>query len=134
MILFLDFDGVLHPETPERDADFTCSRYLCEVLRACPWGDDVSFANACRENVKRCRLEKNMRTKTKIKKYTTQVEKGGRISWPIGVMNWKIGQRVFFSIIGGKLQLTAKPAGLFQGRVLSSRVARKFSSKRWAKD
>lgn len=48
MILFLDFDGVLHPENPERDADFTCNRYLWEVLRACP-RVEVVFSTTWRE-------------------------------------------------------------------------------------
>ncbi|HUX62225.1 HAD domain-containing protein [Sulfuricella sp.] len=36
MILFLDFDGVLHPENPNRPEDFSCRPYLWQILRACP--------------------------------------------------------------------------------------------------
>lgn len=37
MILFLDFDGVLHPAICHCDADLLCRRPLLEsVLRDCP--------------------------------------------------------------------------------------------------
>lgn len=36
MILFLDFDGVLHPENPDRPEDFSCRSHLWQILRACP--------------------------------------------------------------------------------------------------
>jgi len=48
MILFLDFDGVLHPELPGRPDDFSSRPHLWEILRACP-GVEVVFATAWRE-------------------------------------------------------------------------------------
>lgn len=36
MILFLDFDGVLHPEIPGRREDFSCRQHFWQILRACP--------------------------------------------------------------------------------------------------
>lgn len=50
MILFLDFDGVLHPEDlqkEERDRLFCCIPLLHEILRAAP-GVDVVFSTSWR--------------------------------------------------------------------------------------
>lgn len=42
MILFLDFDGVLHPEICHCEADLLCHRPLFEsVMRDCSWVDIV---------------------------------------------------------------------------------------------
>jgi len=35
MILFLDFDGVLHPELDGAPDDFVCRRHLWKILRTC---------------------------------------------------------------------------------------------------
>lgn len=35
MILFLDFDGVLHPEITGAPDDFVCRQHLWKVLRTC---------------------------------------------------------------------------------------------------
>lgn len=37
---------------------------------------------------------------------------------------WKIGQRVFFSITEVGVEVTARPGRIFEGRILSSRIAR----------
>lgn len=48
MILFLDFDGVLHPDIPDRPEDFSCRLYLWQILRACPTVE-VVFSTLWRE-------------------------------------------------------------------------------------
>lgn len=48
MILFLDFDGVLHPENPNRPEDFSCRPHLWQILRACPTVE-VVFSTAWRD-------------------------------------------------------------------------------------
>lgn len=47
MILFLDFDGVTHPETT--NDLFCCAPLLWEILRACPHVD-VVFSTSWREH------------------------------------------------------------------------------------
>jgi hypothetical protein len=34
----------------------------------------------------------------KLQTYSTILERGGTVSWPKGLTDWKIGQRVFLSI------------------------------------
>lgn len=49
MILFLDFDGVLHPECCENDRQlFCCTAALWQILRACP-DVQVVFSSSWRE-------------------------------------------------------------------------------------
>ncbi|MDD4977311.1 MAG: HAD domain-containing protein [Gallionella sp.] len=48
MIVFLDFDGVLHPELPDRADDFACRSHFWQILRACPHVD-VVFSTSWRE-------------------------------------------------------------------------------------
>ncbi len=48
MIIFLDFDGVLHPELPDRADDFVCRSKFWQILRACP-DVDVVFSTSWRE-------------------------------------------------------------------------------------
>jgi hypothetical protein len=67
--------------------------------------------------------------KSKKRAYSTLVEKGRKISWPSAVIGWKIGQRVYFSVKDNGLYVTTKPCGLYHGRILSTRLAKKFSSK-----
>ncbi len=48
MILFLDFDGVLHPDIPDRPEDFSCRAHLWQILRTCP-AVEVVFSTLWRE-------------------------------------------------------------------------------------
>lgn len=48
MILFLDFDGVLHPECADTDQLFSCTGQLWKILRACP-DVQVVFSTSWRE-------------------------------------------------------------------------------------
>lgn len=48
MILFLDFDGVLHPECCESDQLFCCTPALWQILRACP-DVQVVFSSSWRQ-------------------------------------------------------------------------------------
>jgi len=48
MILFLDFDGVLHPEEALPTDRFSCRPVLWQILRACP-DVDVVFSTSWRE-------------------------------------------------------------------------------------
>jgi hypothetical protein len=36
--------------------------------------------------------------KSKIRSYSTRIEKGGKISFPSFIFGWKVGQRVYFSV------------------------------------
>ena len=45
MVLFLDFDGVLHPEILGQLDDFSCGLHLWNILRACP-NVDVVFSTS----------------------------------------------------------------------------------------
>ncbi len=47
MLLFLDFDGVLHPEPADTDELFSCAPMLWKILRACP-SVDVVFSTSWR--------------------------------------------------------------------------------------
>jgi len=67
--------------------------------------------------------------KSKIRSYSTRIEKGGKISFPSVIFGWKVGQRVYFSVKEGGVRLAAKPCGLHNGRILSTRLVKKFSSK-----
>jgi len=66
---------------------------------------------------------------SKNRSYSTRIEKGGKISWPRSLFDWRIGQRVYFSVKDGSVQITSRPSGLHNGRLLLTRIARKFSSK-----
>ena len=48
MILFLDFDGVTHPECADSDQLFCCTGQLWKILRACP-DVQVVFSTSWRE-------------------------------------------------------------------------------------
>ncbi|MDP1593531.1 MAG: HAD domain-containing protein [Gallionella sp.] len=48
MILFLDFDGVLHPEVIGAPDDFVCRMHLWKILRTCP-DVNVVFSTSWRE-------------------------------------------------------------------------------------
>ena len=79
------------------------------------------------------RLKKNevsMRnSKKSLALYKTRIEPGNKIAWPRGMTDWKIGQRVFFTVIGRQLKITDKPISSFDGRIYSARVSRKFNCK-----
>lgn len=48
MILFLDFDGVMHRNLSRPPEDFSCRSHLWQILRACP-DVDVVFSTSWRE-------------------------------------------------------------------------------------
>ncbi|WP_406851254.1 hypothetical protein ABEB33_12585 [Herbaspirillum huttiense] len=64
--------------------------------------------------------------------YSTIIERGGKVSWPMALMDWKIGQRVFLSIKDGAIAVTTRPSHSMNGRIFSARVSRKFSSKNFS--
>ncbi|WP_288114708.1 hypothetical protein [Herbaspirillum sp.] len=64
--------------------------------------------------------------------YSTILERGGKVSWPKASTDWKIGQRVFLSIHDGAIVVTTRPSRLMKGRIFSTRISRKFSSKNFA--
>lgn len=47
-ILFLDFDGVLHPKNTDQETVFCCVELLWKILRACP-NVEVVFSTSWRE-------------------------------------------------------------------------------------
>ncbi len=67
--------------------------------------------------------------KTDSRSYATRVEKGGKLSWPCRVFGWKVGQRVYFSVKDDGILVSARPDGLYNGRILSTRITKKFSCK-----
>lgn len=64
--------------------------------------------------------------------YSTILERGGKVSWPKALTDWKIGQRVFLSIKDRAIAVTTRPARSMNGRIFSARVSRKFSSKHFS--
>ncbi|WP_139347095.1 MULTISPECIES: hypothetical protein [Herbaspirillum] len=64
--------------------------------------------------------------------YSTILERGGKVSWPKALMDWKIGQRVFFSIKDDAVAVTTRPSRSMNGRIFSARISRKFNSKHFS--
>lgn len=58
--------------------------------------------------------------------YTAPIERGGRICFPRALTSWKIGERVFFKVLDGAIQITPRPTKALNGRIFSTRIARKF--------
>ena len=65
-----------------------------------------------------------MRLIDKNKSFTAFLNRGGRVSLPPMISMFKIGHRVFFSMRDNQILVTRKPAGLFKGRIMSSRISR----------
>jgi hypothetical protein len=68
----------------------------------------------------------------KHKTYATIIERGGKVSWPKALTDWKIGQRVFLSIRDGAIAVATRPSRSMNGRIFSARISRKFSSKNFS--
>lgn len=52
------------------------------------------------------------------------VRRGGVIALPPGLTEFQLGQRVFFHVSARGVAVQARPKGLFNGRLPSSRVRR----------
>ncbi len=68
----------------------------------------------------------------KLQTYSTILERGGTVSRPKGLTDWTIGQRVFLSIHDVAITVISLPSCSMNGRIFSTRVGRKFSSKNLA--
>lgn len=64
--------------------------------------------------------------------YSQILELGGKVSWPKVLTDWKIGQRVFLFIRDGSIAVTSLPSRAMNGRIFSTRIRRKLSSKNFA--
>ncbi|QDD64791.1 hypothetical protein EJD96_11760 [Herbaspirillum seropedicae] len=64
--------------------------------------------------------------------FSTILGRGGKVSWPKALTDWKIGQRVFLSIHDGAIAVTTRPSRSMNGRIFSTRISRKFSCKNFA--
>ena len=74
--------------------------------------------------LKRCRVSKKMVGCKSEKVLHARIKRGWRVVLPSGLVDWKIGQRVFFFALPGVVHVSAVPRGLVAGRFIGSHIQR----------
>lgn len=62
----------------------------------------------------------------KAKRHVCHIQKGGVVSLPSEVGDFKLGQRVYFHLLEDGVAFAPKPKRTFHGRLLSCRIRRTF--------
>ncbi len=58
------------------------------------------------------------------KRYSTVIQRGGRVALPPDTTSFHLGQRVYFYARDGQIGFQPRPKGTVRGRYLSSRIRR----------
>lgn len=57
-----------------------------------------------------------------LKQFSTVIRAGRLVVLPPGLIGWRPGQRVFFTIVSDQLVISARPSRVQNGRLLTTRV------------
>lgn len=56
--------------------------------------------------------------------FSALIQRGGRVALPPDLPTFRLGQRVYFHVLGHEIAVQAKPKRAVRGRLLSSRIRR----------